>query len=219
MERVRIEPGTEARAIARAAEVVRAGGVIAFPTDTYYGLGADPMNAEAVARIFAVKRRAPEKPVLILIADPRDVGRFAVDLPEGARRLIEAFWPGPLTLVLKTVPAFPSLLHAGTGRIGIRCPDLPLARDLARAAGGAITATSANVSGRGPIDTADEVAAQLGDEIDLLLDAGRLPGTKESTVLSVEPGTMRVEREGPISEQQIRTAVAGIATVEKRRDD
>lgn len=219
MERVRIEPGTEARAIARAAEVVRAGGVIAFPTDTYYGLGADPMNAEAVARVFVVKRRAPEKPVLILIADPREVGRFAVDPPESARRLIEAFWPGPLTLVLKAVPAFPSLLHAGTGRIGIRCPGLPLARDLARAAGGAITATSANVSGRTPIDAADEVAAQLGDEIDLLLDAGRLPGTKESTVLSVEPGTMRVEREGPISEQQIRTAVAGIATVEKRRDE
>ena len=218
MERVRIEPGTEARAIAREAEIVRAGGVIAFPTDTYYGLGADPMNAEAVARIFAVKRRAPEKPVLILIADPREVGRFAVDPPESARRLIEAFWPGPLTLVLKAVPAFPSLLHAGTGRIGIRCPDLPLARDLARAAGGAITATSANVSGRGPIDTAEEVAAQLGDEIDLLLDAGRLAGGKESTVASAEPGVVRIAREGRIGEEEIRAAVAGIASVLKGRD-
>ncbi|MBI3392763.1 MAG: threonylcarbamoyl-AMP synthase [Nitrospirae bacterium] len=217
MERVRIEPGTEARAIARAAEIVRAGGLIAFPTDTYYGLGADPMNEEAVARIFVAKQRAPEKPVLILIADPRDVGRFAVDPPESARRLIGAFWPGPLTLILKAVPAFPSLLHAGTGRIGIRCPGLPLARDLARAAGGAITATSANVSGRAPIDTAEEVAAQLGDRIDLLLDAGRTPGGKESTVVSVGPGGVRVEREGRIAEEQIRAAVGESATVAKGR--
>ena len=209
MERVRIEPGTEAQAVARAAEVVRTGGLIAFPTDTYYGLGADPMNERAIARIFVAKRRALEKPVLILIADPSEVGRFAVDPPESARRLIEAFWPGPLTLILKAVPAFPSLLHAGTGRIGIRCPGLPLARDLARAAGGAITATSANVSGRGPIDTADEVAAQLGDRIDLLLDAGRTPGGKESTVVSVESGVVRVEREGRIAEEQIRTVVGG----------
>lgn len=219
MERVRIESGTESGAVARAAEVVRAGGLIAFPTDTYYGLGADPMNEEALARIFAVKRRASEKPVLILISDPREVSRFAIDPPESARRLIEAFWPGPLTLILKAVPAFPPALHAGTGRIGIRCPGLRLARDLARAAGGAITATSANVSGRGPIDTAEQVAVQLGDRIDLLLDAGRLAGGKESTVVSAEPGVVRIEREGPIGEKEIRAALAGIATLAKGRDD
>jgi L-threonylcarbamoyladenylate synthase len=159
------------------------GGLIAFPTETYYGLGVDPFNTEALARLFAVKQRQPDKPVLVLVAEQAQVSELAAEVPAVLHRLMTAFWPGPLTLVFPGRASLPSLLTGGTGNVGIRQSPHPLAARLLAAFGGPITATSANRSGAPPATTAAEVQESLGSEIDLILDGGTTPGGAGSTLV------------------------------------
>jgi L-threonylcarbamoyladenylate synthase len=184
------------------------GEVIAYPTETFYGLGADPNNAEAIERIYAIKgRRAGE--ALPLIAQELDVlVELGAPLPRAARQLAEAFWPGALTLVLPIAAGrFPDALTAGGSTVAVRVPNHPVARALAAIAGGLITSTSANRSGQPPASTADDVHAALGDDIAVLVDGGTTPGGgpggAPSTIVDVTSETPRLIRAGVVPWERV----------------
>jgi L-threonylcarbamoyladenylate synthase len=181
-----------------AARLLKQGGLVAFPTETYYGLGVDPFNTEALRRLFAVKRRAADKPVLVLVAEQSQVPLLAEETPEPLRLLMNRFWPGPLTLVFPAKKNLPVLLTGGSGTVGIRqSPELTAAQLLA-AFGGPITATSANRSGTPAAVTAADAEAAFGTDIDLILDGGRTPGGAGSTLLGCDGQKLRCFREGRI---------------------
>jgi L-threonylcarbamoyladenylate synthase len=186
--------------IRQAAGVLRGGGMVAFPTETFYGLGVSARDAAAVARVFLAKGRPPDKPLLVLVDSLEMVAEVAAALPEHARRLIGRHWPGPLTLVLTARPDLPAALTAGTGGIGVRLAAHPVARALVRAAGVPVTAPSANAHGAPSPRTAAEVLASLGAApgLDLVLDAGPTPGGPASTVLDVQVTPARVLRAGAV---------------------
>lgn len=188
--------------IARAADLLRDGRLVAYPTETFYGLAADPRDARAVERVFQAKGR-PERMALPLIASDPDAAMTCYrQFPEAARRLAAAFWPGPLTLVLQASGDLqPRLLGGGT-TVGIRVSSHPVALALARAMGGPIIATSANRSGQPPPQSAAEVEEALGPEVALILDGGAARGGQASTVLDLSAGPPRVVRSGavPLSE-------------------
>ena len=181
-----------------AAKIVSAGGVIAFRTDTFYGLGADPFNAAAVARIRELKGREDNKPILLLLSDASIAERFIADVSEAFEEVASKFWPGPLTIVGVAVPALPSEITAGTGTVGVRVPADSDVRDLVRACRGALTATSANPSGREPARSAQEVRAYFPKGIDLVFDSGEVTATEPSTVLDVTTIPPRVVRQGAV---------------------
>jgi len=184
--------------IGRAAALLRAGRLVAYPTETFYGLAADPLSAEAIEAVFAAKGR-PEKLALPLIASDRAAVRLCVgEISESAERLAAAFWPGPLTLVLPAAPALPPRLLGGGRTVGIRISPHPVAAALAAAFGGAIVATSANRSGRPAPMTAAEVREALGEEIHLILDGGPTSGGQASTVLDLTTDPPRVVRSGAV---------------------
>jgi L-threonylcarbamoyladenylate synthase len=182
----------------RASEVVLAGGVVAYPTDTVYGLGCDPENEAAVKRLFAIKgREQTRKPVPVLCSDQERASEL-VEFDEAARKLATSLWPGPLTIVLPLKLAMPVQLHQGTGWLGVRVPNHRGCLDLIERVGGLVTGTSANLSGHPSCRSAEEVANQLGERVDLVLDGGPLTGL-ESTVVRVEKGKVEVLRRGAIS--------------------
>ncbi len=154
-------------------EIIKQGGVIAFRTDTFYGLGADPFNEAAVERIRELKGREDDKPILLLISDPNQIDRLLTELSAEFTNLAEKFWPGPLTIVGKATTNLPEGITAGTGTVGVRLPADTSVRDLVRECGGALTATSANPAGREPARSADEVREYFPEGIDLIVDGGR----------------------------------------------
>lgn len=191
--------------------VVRRGGVIAVPTESFYALGADPLNEQAVMRVCDLKGRPAGQPILVLLASRDDVARFARDVPEAAMTLMERFWPGPLTIVVPAATIVPQVLTAGTGTIGLRVPAhrwlatiLPVT--------GPLTGTSANRSGASPACTAQDVEATFGSACQLVLDGGRTSGGAPSTVVDVTSG-IRVIREGAISRRQLAEVVGQRALV------
>lgn len=190
-------------AIERAGEVIRGGGLVAFPTETVYGLAADVFNEQAVARVFEVKGRPANNPLPVQIASKDDLPRLVLEVPGIAERLMEKFWPGPLTLVLRASPEVLELVTAGTGKIGIRMPDHPVALALIRAAGTPIVAPSANSSGQPPPTTAEEVLEYLNGKIELVLDAGPTMLKVASTVVDVTESPPRIFRLGSISEEEL----------------
>jgi L-threonylcarbamoyladenylate synthase len=209
-----IVPASEA-AFNEAAALLQRGGLIAFPTETYYGLGVDPFNAEALRRLFAVKRRAKNKPVLVLVNNQEQAPLLAADMPDALRLLMSRFWPGPLTLVFPAKKDLPELLTGGTGTVGIRqSPDAAAAKLLA-AFGGPITATSANRSGEAAAVTAEDVAAAFGNELDLILDGGRTPGGAGSTLIGWAAQGPRCFREGRISFAEIAAFLAAAERKER----
>lgn len=181
-----------------AAKIIAQGGIIAFRTDTFYGLGADPFNATAVAKVRALKGREENKPILLLLADARDVDRFIAHPSKEFEELASRFWPGPLTIVGRAVESLPAEITAGTGTVGVRVPADSNVRDLARECGGALTATSANPSGREPARSAQEVFDYFGNRIDLVIDGGEVTANEPSTVIDVTTSPPRVLREGAI---------------------
>jgi L-threonylcarbamoyladenylate synthase len=197
-----IVPASEA-AFSEAAALLQQGGLIAFPTETYYGLGVDPFNTEALRRLFAVKRRAADKPVLVLVADQSQVPLLAEEMPEPLRLLMGRCWPGPLTLVFPAKKNLPELLTGGAETVGIRQSPEPTAAQLLAAFGGPVTATSANRSGTPAAVTAADVEAAFGAEIDLILDGGRTPGGAGSTLIGWDEQGLRCFREGRISFAEI----------------
>ena len=189
-------------AISRALEILQAGGLVAFPTDTVYGLGCLAFGQTAIESIYIAKDRPLEKAIPILIADVADLGKVADAVPALARRLASRFWPGPLTLVLPKRADLPAAISA-TATVGVRIPDHEVARALLRAAG-PMAVSSANLSGQENPRTAGEVIRQLNGRIPLVLDGGETRGGIPSTVVDVSSGAQPVIlREGPITSEQI----------------
>lgn len=179
-------------------EIIKQGGVIAFRTDTFYGLGADPFNRAAVARIRALKGRDDDKPILLLIADESEIDRLLTDPSPEFRDLAARFWPGPLTIIGKAVAGLPEEITAGTGTVGVRLPADATVRDLVRECGGALTATSANPAGRAPARSAQKVRSYFPEGIDLIIDGGEVTAINPSTVVDATSSPPRVIREAAI---------------------
>jgi L-threonylcarbamoyladenylate synthase len=190
--------GEAVEQIAEAVYVLRGGGLVAFPTDTVYGVGTCAFDAQAVERLYAAKERPPGKAIAILLARSQDVDLVAQEVPPVGRRLAAQFWPGPLTLVLARRAALPDVLASGGATVAVRVPDHPLARALISALAAPLAATSANLSGQPDPVSADEVLAQLGGRIDLVLDGGPCPGGKPSTVIDLTVQPPALLRPGPI---------------------
>ena len=186
-------------AIEAAIRVLRAGGLVAVPTETFYGLGARALDASAVARVFVAKGRPADKPLLILVDSVAMVEGVARDVPDRARRLMARYWPGALTLVLSAHPDLPAALTGGTGTIGVRLSPHPLARALVAGLGEPVTAPSANPHGGASPRTADEVIAGLADRVDLVLDGGATPGGPASTLLDLTRTPPAVLRAGAVA--------------------
>ena len=187
----------------RAAQIVSAGGVIAFRTDTFYGLGADPFNVAAVSKIRELKGREENKPILLLLSEASVGDRFIADRSEAFEEVAQKFWPGPLTIVGVAVANLPRGITAGTGTVGVRVPADQGVRELVRTCGGALTATSANPSGREPARSAKEVFDYFGDRVDLIIDGGEVIATEPSTVVDVTTSPPRVIRKGAIPDDAI----------------
>ncbi len=193
--------------IARAIDVLTRGGIVAYPTDTVYGLGADPFNERAVQAVFRAKRRPFHQPVPLLLPDAAAIERLATGLSDVALKLVSSFFPGALTLVVPSRVGLPAVVTAGTANVAVRVPDHDIPRRLATALGTAIVGTSANLTGRpGPL-TAPEVRNQLGDTVDLIVDGGPCPGGVESTVIDCTGSELRVLREGAVSREVIEEAI------------
>jgi L-threonylcarbamoyladenylate synthase len=205
----RIEPISPA-AIAHAAEVIRAGQVVAFPTETVYGLGADATNGRAVAAIYEAKGRPSFNPLIAHVASLAEAETLVV-FDAVSRRLAEAFWPGPLTLVLPMRPDCPvsSLATAGLDTLAVRLPAHPVARDLITAAGVPIVAPSANVSGHVSPTSASHVFGDLSRRIPLILDGGHTEVGVESTIVQVRDGTVHLLRPGGLASEELQGVAGG----------
>jgi L-threonylcarbamoyladenylate synthase len=189
--------------IAEASSILRAGGIVAYPTETFYGLGADGQNEEAVKKIFLIKGRNFKNPISVIIGDTNDVRGLVEEIPALALHLMERFWPGALTIIFKASPDISHLLTSGTGKIGIRLSSHPVATALAKKLGHPITATSANLSGKDECTRADEVVEGIGDQIDAVIDGGQTPGGSGSTIIDVTTDPPAILREGVISRYKL----------------
>jgi L-threonylcarbamoyladenylate synthase len=184
-----------------ALETLRSGGLVAFPTDTVYGVGALAYDGKAIESIYVAKDRPIEKAIPILIADMEDMEKVGMDIPQTAYKLAARFWPGPLTCVIPKQPTLPEAVSA-TSTVGVRVPDHEVARALLRAAG-PMAVTSANISGAQSPSTAEEVYAQLNGRIPLIIDGGTTPGGVPSTVVDCSTSELKILREGPISIEEL----------------
>ena len=190
-------PSTETLRLA--ADILRRGGLVAFPTESFYGLGADALDPRAVERVFRVKGRPESKPLLVLVDSIAMAEHLVQELPGETRALMARHWPGPLTLVLRAAAHVPDRLTAGTGTIGVRMPAHPVALALVRAAGRAVTAPSANPTDAPPPTTAVGVLRYFEDEVDLILDGGATAGGTGSTIADCTVWPPRVLRQGPVT--------------------
>ena len=187
----------------RAAESILSGGVVAIPTESFYGLAVNPTDVRAIERLFDVKKRRGDQPILLLIPSVEHLDQYVIHVPHIAHRLMNEFWPGGLTLIFEAKPSLPQELTAGTGKIGVRLSSHPIPTALAQAVGTPITGTSANISGQPACSSAKEVFQGLGDKVDLILDGGETAGGKGSTVLDVTVDPPVVVREGMVSQEVI----------------
>jgi L-threonylcarbamoyladenylate synthase len=197
-------------AIGQAAEILRTGGLVALPTETVYGLGANALDGEAVGRIFAAKQRPAWDPVIVHIADETMLEGLVEEIPEAARKLMAAFWPGPLTLLLPRTKAVPDAVTSGRPLVGVRMPAHPVALELIRRAGVPVAAPSANTFGHTSPTTAAHVLADLDGRIDAVLDAGAAEHGVESTVLDPCQAPMVIYRPGAVTAQQIRETAGAV---------
>ncbi|MCJ7583608.1 MAG: L-threonylcarbamoyladenylate synthase [Anaerolineales bacterium] len=201
-----ILPANHPNAMKQALQILQSGGLVAFPTDTVYGVGALAFDAAAIEKIYAAKGRSTEKAIPILFGDAADLEQVTAQVSEMALRLATRFWPGPLTLVVPKHPSLPEAVSTAP-TVGVRVPDHPVARALLRAAG-PMAVTSANLSGQASPCTAQEVCNQLGGRIPLILDGGGTPGGVPSTVVNCLGAEPQVLREGPITLAQIQAVLA-----------
>jgi L-threonylcarbamoyladenylate synthase len=201
-----LESEASRSSLKRAAEILRNGGTVALPTETVYGLGANALDASAIAKIFAAKERPSWDPLIVHISDTSMLQQVAASIPESAAKLIDAFWPGPLTLLLPKSDAVPDAVTAGRPRIGVRMPQHPVAHALIREAGVPIAAPSANRFGRTSPTTAEHVVEDLEGRIDAILNSGETTHGLESTVIDVCENPCVVYRPGVITIEQIRAA-------------
>jgi L-threonylcarbamoyladenylate synthase len=193
-------------ALQEAARWIRDGGVVAIPTDTLYGLAADPFSEDAVARVFAVKGREGGQALPLIAADSGQVRAVIGELPPAGVQLAQRFWPGPLTLIVSAPPALAKSVTGGTGTVGVRVPAHDIARAICQAVGRPVTATSANLSGHPATADPDDVERTLGDRIDLLIDTGLTAGGAPSTIVDVT-GEPRLVRQGAVSWDEVRACL------------
>lgn len=208
MRRVFVDPQAPQRdAIQEAAKWILNGGIVALPTDTLYGLAADPFSTAAIASLFAVKGRAAERALPLIAADGMQIAEQLGPLTPTGQKLAEKFWPGPLTLLLGAPRALARDITGGTGKVGVRVPADAVARAICAEAGRPITATSANVSGEPATADPDQVERTLGDRIDLLIDAGTTRGGAASTIVDVTGSEPILVRAGAISWEEIQACL------------
>jgi L-threonylcarbamoyladenylate synthase len=208
----------DADVIAEAAEILRRGGLVAFPTETVYGLGASALDGDAVASIFRAKGRPPTNPIIVHVENAQAAQQLVLDWPPVAGQLACRFWPGPLTLVLSKRPSLPDIVTAGGPTVGLRVPAHPVAAALLRAAQIPIAAPSANLSAAISPTTADHVRRALDGRVDLILDGGPTTGGLESTVVDVTVDPPRVLRPGLVTIEQLEEAVVHVAWSHAARD-
>ena len=207
--RIPLDPLTP-EVLALAADALRAGELIAFPTETVYGLGANALDAAAVAKIFAAKGRPSTNPLIVHVADESQVGDVVASWPDDARRLAAKFWPGPLTIVVPKHPGVPDAVTAGGPTVAVRCPALPSARAMIAAAGVPVAAPSANRSGELSPTTADHVVKSLAGRVHLVFDGGPCAGGVESTVVALTSFQPRLLRPGPVTVAQLEALLGPI---------
>lgn len=200
----KILPADSVKTIPLALSILQAGGLVVFPTDTVYGLGALAFNGQAVESIYLAKDRPVEKAIPILIGDIEDLTKIALRVPDMANKFASRFWPGPLTLIVPRLPTLPDAISA-SNTVAVRLPDHPVSRKLLRAAG-PMAVTSANISGRSNPTTAGEVSAQLSGRIPLIMDGGRTPGGVPSTLVDCTGSLPVILRAGPISLEELLSA-------------
>lgn len=194
----RILSSSSSDSLLQAATVIRAGGIVSIPTETYYGLAVNPFNEQALKRLFKIKQRPPKKPVLVLVDDKIRLYDLISEFPISYQKLCNTFWPGPLTLIFPALPHLNPLLTGDTSTIGVRVSSCRTATELCRAVDLPITATSANISGKTPASTAAEVMASLGSEIDMVIDGGRCEAKGASTIVAEINGKLHIKRQGII---------------------
>jgi L-threonylcarbamoyladenylate synthase len=193
--------------LSQAIASLKSGDVIIFPTETLYGLGADALNPAAVERVFQLKGRNPDTPIPIIVADQAMLKALVQEILPIARKLMEQFWPGPLTLVLPAVPGAPKQLLNRTGGIGVRISSQPIATQLARELGHPLTATSANPSGRPAATTIEQAQNYFAGEIEIFIDGGKLPSKIGSSVVEVSDDRIKIIRQGEISAAQLAASI------------
>ncbi len=208
--------GFDVTAIERAVSVLRGGGIVAFPTETVYGLGADVFNAYAVAKIFEVKRRPRFDPLIVHVSDKDSVYNLAQHVPAQAAKLMETFWPGPLTIIFEKQDRVPGIVTAGLSTVGIRMPSHPVAQGLIKTLGHPIAAPSANPFGYVSPTRARHVAKMFAHRVSIILDGGNSRFGIESTIISIHDGIARIHRHGAIPVEEI--VDAGIEVLEKSQD-
>jgi len=205
---LKIDPGKpDEEKLAEAVRIMREGGVVAFPTETFYGLGADARNETAVEKIFRIKGRNFRNPLSVIVANDRELIPLVEEIPAAAQILMQTFWPGPLTLIFRASSSVLPRLTADTGKIAIRVSSHPVARLLAAGLAGPLTATSANPSGGPECSSADAVIRTLGDLPDAVIDGGETPGGAGSTILDVTVFPPRILREGAIPRSLVLNAL------------
>lgn len=195
--------------IKEAVEILRRGGLVAFPTETVYGLGADATNENAVARVFAVKGRPRGHPLIVHLGAAAWLDDWALDVPDGARSLAAAHWPGPLTLLLRRSQRVPDIITGGRATVGLRVPAHPVALELLDAFGGGLAAPSANRFGRVSPTTAAHVRSDLGDDVDLVVDGGPCTVGIESTIVDCTTHPPSILRHGAVTAAEVRAVVGG----------
>jgi L-threonylcarbamoyladenylate synthase len=198
---------SDSESIRLAGRIIKTGGLVAFPTETVYGLGCDAMNADAAVKVFDAKQRPQFNPLIVHIADRKQLESVVESLPPQAQRLMDAFWPGPLTLVLSKRTTVPDLITAGLDTVAVRMPNHPVAQALIREAGTPIAAPSANLFGYVSPTTAQHVADGLGRKVDLILDGGPCPLGVESTIVSLVKSEPELLRPGSITIEQLTTII------------
>ncbi len=184
--------------VKKAVSVLEGGGVIAFPTETYYGLGVDPFNVEALGELFRLKRREFSKPILVLVRDQEMLGQIVADIPEQYLGLIDKFWPGPLTLIFAAKPTLHPLLTGNSGTVGVRISSHPLVEKIFEKWPHPLTATSANLSGTSPARNIAEIKSYFSDELGFILDGGDSPAGLCSSIIGIENGRLKEIRQGKI---------------------
>jgi L-threonylcarbamoyladenylate synthase len=197
-----------AQAIGRALTALRAGEVVVYPTETFYGIGADAFAPQALERILELKGRSAAKTIALIVHDEGSAFAIAREVPDVARRLAKAFWPGPLTLVMPARDGIPEVLVGPDGGVGVRVSSHPIARALAHGLGRPITATSANRSGEAPARTMAEARAALADQIEVFVEGGTLTGGAPSTLVQCDRTGWRLLREGAIASSQIEAVLS-----------
>jgi L-threonylcarbamoyladenylate synthase len=197
--------------VSAAVAALRRGEVIGLPTETVYGLAADAMNASAVAKIFAIKGRPADHPLIVHIADTDSLSRWTHSSSALAEKLARAFWPGPLTMILPRHPSVPDVVTGGQDTIGLRCPSHPLALEVLRAFAGGLAAPSANRFGRLSPTSADHVREEFGESVPLILDGGECEVGIESTIIDLSSDTPRILRPGKITHAQIEAVIGPVA--------